>query len=305
VFRTKVVFRCVLVSGLLVGAACGSDDDPATGGTGDTSDVSLTPATTGAPIPTQPAPPKPEVETPAASPTELVVTDLEEGTGPEAKDGDQVLVYYVGVRSDDGTEFDNNFDSGQIFPVTLGAGGVIEGWDEGLVGVKSGGVRQLDIPAELAYKDQGSGEIIKPGDALSFVIQVAAVVPATSEGDEPEVEVTPSTGATAVTSEDLVPGSGAAIEVGQTLNLHIIAYRGDTGEKLQSTWASPTPVEVQYARQTLTPPGLFEGLEGMKAGGRRVITIPAADAFGEEGNDALSMPAATDFIVVVDLFAAY
>jgi FKBP-type peptidyl-prolyl cis-trans isomerase len=64
-------------------------------------------------------------------------------------------------------------------------------------------------------------------------------------------------------------------------------------------------VEVQYARQTLTPPGLFEGLEGMKAGGRRVITIPAADAFGEEGNDALSMPAATDFIVVVDRFAAY
>ena len=304
-FRTKVVFRCVLVSGLLVVAACGNDDDPATGGTGDTSDVSLTPATTGAPIPTEPAPPKPEVETPAASPTELVVTDLEEGTGPKAKDGDQVLVYYVGVRSEDGTEFDNNFDSGQIYPVTLGAGGVIEGWDEGLVGVKGGGVRQLDIPAELAYKDQGSGEIIQPGDALSFVIQVAAVVPVTSEGDEPEVEVTPSTGATEVTSEDLVPGSGPAIEVGQTLSLHLIAYRGDTGDKLQSTWTSPSPVQVQYSRESLTPPGLFEGLEGMKAGGRRLITIPAADAFGEAGNDAISMPPATDFIVVIDLFAAY
>ena len=80
-----------------------------------------------------------------------MITDLIEGTGEPAKAGDTVSVYYVGVRSEDGTEFDNNFDGGQPYPVTLGTGSVIPGWEQGLLGVKAGGRRQLDIPAELAY----------------------------------------------------------------------------------------------------------------------------------------------------------
>ncbi|MGZ8253771.1 MAG: FKBP-type peptidyl-prolyl cis-trans isomerase, partial [Burkholderiaceae bacterium] len=67
-------------------------------------------------------------------PTELVVTDITEGEGAAAEEGDTVVVHYVGVRSEDGTEFDNSFDRGEPFTVTLGAGGVIAGWDEGLVG---------------------------------------------------------------------------------------------------------------------------------------------------------------------------
>ena len=114
---------------------------------------------------------------PAELPTELVVTDLIEGTGEPAKAGDTVTVNYVGVLSEDGTEFDNSYDRGQPYPVTLGEGGVIQGWDEGLIGVKAGGRRQLDIPAELAYGDSGSGDIIQPGDALSFVIDVVSIEP--------------------------------------------------------------------------------------------------------------------------------
>jgi peptidylprolyl isomerase/peptidyl-prolyl cis-trans isomerase B (cyclophilin B) len=121
---------------------------------------------------------KPAVSLPEQLPTELVVTDLVEGTGEPAKKGDSITVNYVGVRSEDGTEFDNSYDRGQPYTLTLGEGGVIAGWDEGLIGAKAGGRRQLDIPAALAYGDQGAGEVIKPGDALSFVIDVVSITPA-------------------------------------------------------------------------------------------------------------------------------
>jgi peptidylprolyl isomerase/peptidyl-prolyl cis-trans isomerase B (cyclophilin B) len=121
---------------------------------------------------------KPAVSIPAELPTQLVVTDLIEGTGEPAKKGDTLTVNYVGVRSADGTEFDNSYDRGQPYDVVLGAGSVIKGWDEGLVGVKAGGRRQLDIPADLAYGAQGAGDVIKPGDAITFVIDVVSITPA-------------------------------------------------------------------------------------------------------------------------------
>jgi peptidylprolyl isomerase len=130
------------------------------------------------PVVTVPTPPKPAVSIPDELPTELVVTDLVEGTGAAAQAGDTVVVHYVGVRSEDGVEFDNSYDSGSPFPVVLGAGGVIPGWDQGLIGVKAGGQRQLDIPADLAYGDGGRGDVIRPGDALSFVVDVVSITPA-------------------------------------------------------------------------------------------------------------------------------
>ncbi len=117
---------------------------------------------------------KPEVEIPAELPTELVVTDLVTGSGPTAEAGDTVTVHYVGVRSEDGTEFDNSYDRGEPFPVTLGLNSVIQGWELGLVGVQAGGRRQLDIPSPLAYGEQ-SGGVIEAGDALTFVIDVISV----------------------------------------------------------------------------------------------------------------------------------
>jgi cyclophilin family peptidyl-prolyl cis-trans isomerase len=180
---------CLLaVSGLVV-AACGNDEnlepvldtntvapvtDPAAGSVpGSGAPVGSDPTAAGTTLP--PSPDKPEVEIPAELPTELVITDITEGTGEPAKAGDTVTVNYVGVRSADGTEFDNSYDRGSPFPVTLGAGQVIPGWDEGLIGVKQGGRRQLDIPADLAYGDQGAGDVIQPGDALSFVVDVVSI----------------------------------------------------------------------------------------------------------------------------------
>ena len=124
-----------------------------------------------------PTPPKPDVELPDSIPTSLVVTDIVEGDGAEAQVGDTVVVHYVGVRTEDGTEFDNSYDRGQPFPVVLGSGSVIQGWEQGLIGAQAGDRRQLDIPAELAYGDTPRGDVIQAGDALTFVIDVVAVTP--------------------------------------------------------------------------------------------------------------------------------
>ena len=161
-----------------IGGAFSGDDEPETTVPPVTTPITTTPSEDAAPQPTFETPDKPEVEIPAELPTELQITTLVEGEGDEAAAGDTVTVHYVGVLSADGTEFDTSYQDGRTpFPVVLGAGGVIQGWEDGLVGVRAGERRQLDIPAELAYGENGSGPIIQPGDALTFVIDVLAVTP--------------------------------------------------------------------------------------------------------------------------------
>ena len=158
-----------------------------------------------------------------------------------------MLVHYVGVRSEDGTQFDTSY-GGEPLPVTLGAGGVIAGWDEGLVGTTAGERVQLDIPNEMAYGDEARGDVIQAGDALSFVIDVLAVVPAAdpatavTQADIP----TSAEGASAVETDDVRPGDGATLEEGMTGIFHLVAARRDDGTILQSTWDAmqPQPLTV-------------------------------------------------------------
>lgn len=156
------------------GAFSGDDDTPVT-----LPPVTTDPTATTEPAPSTtvaPAPDKPDVELPEAEPTELEVTTLTAGEGPAAAEGDTVAVYYVGVLSSDGTEFDENYTDGLLFPVTIGETAVIEGWTQGLVGAQAGERRQIDIPGELAYGSAGRGEI-PPDAALTFVIDVVSVTP--------------------------------------------------------------------------------------------------------------------------------
>ncbi len=261
-----------------------------------------TPATTAPDTSTPGASAKPTVALPTGEVTELIVTDLTEGDGDGAKAGDTVILNYVGVRSADGTEFDNSYDRGQPFPVTLGAQSVIAGWEEGLLGVKAGGRRQLDIPADLAYGDNPQGDIIQQGDALSFVVDVLAIIPATDPADAPTVTVMGAANRDDVLVEDLVDGTGTELELGATAYLHLIAYRGDTGEELTSTWTEGQPQPIQFVEQGSLP-GIIEGMAGMQVGGRRQIVIPFADAFGPDGNPDLGLPAETDLVLIIDLIA--
>lgn len=246
---------------------------------------------------------EPEVSLPATTPTELVITDITEGEGEGAKTGDTIFVNYVGVLAKDGTRFDGNFGRSP-FAVTLGVGAVIEGWDTGLVGMKVGGRRQLDIPADLAYGDTGAGETIQPGDALSFVIDAVAIVPATDAADKPTVTVEGAANVDAVETEDLVEGDGAEAKAGMTVALHLVAFRADTGEEITGTWEQGAPVTFELVEGG-TLPGLLEGITGMKVGGRRQVRVPFADAWGAEGQQAIGLPAETDIVVVIDLLAAF
>ena len=88
--------------------------------------------------------------------------DIKEGTGPEAKKGDILEVHYTGWLKD-GTKFDSSKDRNEPFVFPLGAGKVIKGWDEGMVGMKPGGVRKLTIPFEKAYGEAGRGDHFHPG----------------------------------------------------------------------------------------------------------------------------------------------
>jgi peptidylprolyl isomerase len=116
---------------------------------------------------------RPTVTAGTGAVTALKVTPLIEGTGPGAQTGQTVTVNYVGVTYQDGKEFDASWDKQQTFPVTLGQGGVIKGWDQGLVGAKLGSRLQLDIPASLAYGDPAPSGY--PSGALRFVVDVLAI----------------------------------------------------------------------------------------------------------------------------------
>ena len=96
------------------------------------------------------------------------MTPLVEGKGAATKACQSLVVNYVGVNYKTGAEFDSSWKNSQTFTVTIGAGQVIKGWDQGLVGVKVGSRVQLDIPSDLAYGD-GSGPTNGP---LRFVVDV-------------------------------------------------------------------------------------------------------------------------------------
>lgn len=101
----------------------------------------------------------------------LIIQDIECGTGEEAKTGEAVTVHYVGTLAD-GTQFDSSRDRNEPFSFPLGAGQVIRGWDEGVVGMKPGGVRKLTIPSDLAYGDAGRPPVIPPKATLIFEIEL-------------------------------------------------------------------------------------------------------------------------------------
>jgi peptidylprolyl isomerase len=146
-------------------AGCGGGDD------GDSA-ATATPKATATPDNTDVTKP-PKVTVPDELPPDtLQIEDIVKGKGPAAKNGDKVSMQYVGLTWSTSVEFDTSWDDGTPFPLTLGKGDVIKGWDEGIVGMRKGGRRQLTIPADLAYGAQGSPPNIGPNECLRFIIDL-------------------------------------------------------------------------------------------------------------------------------------
>jgi peptidylprolyl isomerase len=118
---------------------------------------------------------KPKIVTPQGDPpTQLVIKDIVKGTGPKAKPGDTLTMQYVGNSWSTGEQFDASWDRGQAFPFQLGAGMVIPGWDQGMVGMRKGGRRLLIIPPDMGYGPQGSGPI-GPNETLVFAVDLEKI----------------------------------------------------------------------------------------------------------------------------------
>jgi peptidylprolyl isomerase len=120
---------------------------------------------------------KPVIAKPAGAPPKtLVVKDLVLGTGDFAVPGKTVSVQYVGAHYSTAKEFDSSWRTGHSFPFQLGGEQVIAGWDEGVVGMRVGGRRELIIPPDLGYGPDGDGTgVIGPNETLIFVVDLVAV----------------------------------------------------------------------------------------------------------------------------------
>jgi peptidylprolyl isomerase len=151
-FPVKRLMLMIAVCAGLAVAGCGSSDDSSTGtsdSTAPTTSESTSEATAGEKT-------KPKVTVPkGAPPKKLEVKDLEQGSGAEAKSGDEVTVQYVGIDYKSGKEFDSSWSRNKPFPFNLGEGRVIPGWEQGIEGMKVGGRRELIVPPELAYGETG------------------------------------------------------------------------------------------------------------------------------------------------------
>jgi len=104
----------------------------------------------------------------------LKYVELKVGDGKEAKEGSQVLVHYTGTL-ENGKKFDSSLDKGQPYPVTIGKSSVIQGWHEGLQGMKAGGKRKLIIPPKLAYGAEGRPPVIPENATLIFELELVEV----------------------------------------------------------------------------------------------------------------------------------
>ena len=181
--RLPILLACLF---LAVFAACGDDDEQEAAATPEpTAETAATPEPTAAPegeielgsiskqLSEKPAPEIPSDTTP---PAELITEDIVKGKGKAAKAGDTVSMQYAGYNWSNGQLFDASWDRGkQPFEFGLGAGMVIPGWDEGIVGMKPGGRRLLVIPPEMGYGPAGSPPAIGPNETLVFVVDLEGI----------------------------------------------------------------------------------------------------------------------------------
>ncbi len=305
--------RRSLLAIILVLAACGGDDDDSTSAEATSAPPITAPV---APVESDECEVEPDPADyvagvtpmairPCEIPTALQSHTVRSGTGRTAQNGDTIIVDYVGIRSEDGTIFDESYSRGVPVDFPLGRGGVIQGWDDGLIGSQAGSLVKLDVPSELAYGDTPPGGGVEVGDALSFVVEVHSVIAPVTSADAPlDIEIEPSIDATEVTVTELVAGDGAVAEIGDTAVVHLLIVRGDNQTVLVNTWDESDPVQIVLA-DGQTIPGLFEGLQGARVGSTLAISMPPELAFGGQGETGIGLPAGVDVIAVVEVVGVY
>jgi peptidylprolyl isomerase len=255
---------------------------------------------------------KPTITHREGDPEKQLVTEvLKEGDGPVVTKGELLTANYLGQIWRDGKVFDNSYDRGAPSSFPIGVGGVITGWDEGLVGKKIGSRVLLSIPSDKGYKSTGNSQAgIKGDDTLIFVVDLVAaagndtpldakpVTPSTPTkinvsgplNAEPKVTVAAGTKPPAKPGKPIVfaLGNGKPIEKGSQLVGRFVIY-DYTGKKQGSTWdpqpataqspaqpAAPTDQGLQVGPSATGQTGPLDGLAGIPVGSRVLVELPSS-----------------------------
>ena len=242
---------------------------------------------------------RPDVEVPAQLGSgELISTDLVEGDGEIADAGDLVAVRYVGVAASTGEDADSAWGPGIVRTFTVGEPNALitEGLVQGVEGMAVGGRRQLVVPPELGLPDPE----INPasGDTLVYVVELVGAQ--SPDLEKPEVTV-PDAAVTALEVTDLVVGDGPVATAGSTLVMQYVGVAQSTEAEFDASWDRGQPFTFTLGQGQVIS-GWDDGIEGMAAGGRRELVIPADQAYGDAGSGENIGPGET-LVFVVDLIA--
>ncbi len=216
--------------------------------------------------------------------------DFEEGSGDTPASGQLVTVQYTGWLTD-GTKFDSSLDRAEPFTFALGKGQVIPGWDEGVATMKVGGKRQLLIPADLAYGEQGAGGVIPPNASLIFEVELLDIQPGAPESPTKVDEKDYTTTDSGLKYYDFEEGTGDSPNPGDMVSVHYTGWLED-GTKFDSSLDRGAPFRFPVGMGQVIP-GWDEGVATMKVGGKRQLLIPPELGYGEKGAGDAIPPNAT------------
>lgn len=265
--------------------------------------------------------PEPKPVIPKSDPPDfLALTDLIEGIGQLSTSGKQVTVQYAGYDYETGEKFASSWEQGKPVTFTLGTGEVIDGWEEGILGMEIGDRRELVIPPDLTEGSYPPGT--PEGKTVVFVIDSlpASAAPKAEKASAPEPakkeaapkkakaskktkpKVVPPKGPAPkdLVVKDLEVGTGPAAKAGDELTVQYVGVGYESGKQFDASWDRGEPFTFELGGGGLIK-GWEEGLEGMKVGGRRELITPPDFAYGPAGSETIA-PNAT-LVFVIDLLA--
>lgn len=218
------------------------------------------------------------------TPEGLIIETIKEGSGETALKGTKVTIDYTGWLAMDGKKLDSSVDRGKPFDFPLGKGRVIKGWEMGIEGMKVGGKRRLTIPPDLAYGASGHGSLVPPDATLIFDIEVLSVeeIP-TGPEFPPDIDPIKSWEKKDVLIDVIKEGGGEAMARNKkTCYIHYTGWVKETGKKFDSSIDRGKTFSFLMGFGKVIE-GWEIGIDGMKKGEKRRLTIPAKRAYGKEG----------------------
>lgn len=321
----------LLVAVLLGGAACTSRGTPPPGASpGPTGTaVASGPCTRALPAVSGAVGAEPTVKIPAGNPCAVLQSStLVTGTGPVVRKGDVLVVNYSGRVWRDGKVFDDSFTRGVPGDFVIGAGQLIPGWDETLVGVTTGSRVLLVIPPDKAYGAAGQPQAgIQGNDTLVFVIDVLGAFAPTAAATGQPVPASPAAGPLPQVSggpgqrptvsipqgaappadlvvRTLLQGNGPKIEKGRPAVLQYLGYVWGSGKLFDSSWDRGQPASFPIGNGA-TIPAWDSALVGVPTGSRVLLVVPPKDGFGSQGRPQIGISGTDTLVFVIDVIGTY